>query len=45
MPSGKRRFTLRPVDRDRFDGVRGRRGVLLPRGFQKVDGLTVPSGE
>jgi topoisomerase-4 subunit A len=38
--SGKRTFTLKPADLDRFQGERGRRGALLPRGFQKVDGLT-----
>ena len=37
--SGKRTFTLRPADLDLYTGERGRRGKLLPRGFQKVDGL------
>jgi topoisomerase-4 subunit A len=39
--SGKRHFTLRPADLDAYQGERGRRGHLLPRGFQRVDGVTV----
>jgi topoisomerase-4 subunit A len=39
--SGKRHFTLRPADLDLYQGERGRRGKLLPRGFQRVDGLEV----
>ncbi|MBK1717492.1 DNA topoisomerase IV subunit A [Thiocystis violacea] len=38
--SGKRGFTLKPADLDLYQGERGRRGKLLPRGFQRVDGLT-----
>ena len=37
--SGRRTFTLKPADLDLYAGERGRRGQLLPRGFQKVDGL------
>jgi topoisomerase IV subunit A len=37
--SGKRSFTLKPADLDLYAGERGRRGRLLPRGFQRVDGL------
>ena len=37
--SGKRSFTLKPGDLDAYQGERGRRGRLLPRGFQRVDGL------
>ena len=37
--SGKRTFTLKPGDLDLYRGERGRRGKLLPRGFQRVDGL------
>ncbi len=37
--SGKRGFTLKPADLDVYQGERGRRGRLLPRGFQRVDGL------
>jgi topoisomerase-4 subunit A len=39
--SGKRHFTLKPADLDAYQGERGRRGHLLPRGFQRVDGVTV----
>ncbi len=39
--SGKRHFTLKPGDLDAYQGERGRRGHLLPRGFQRVDGVTV----
>jgi topoisomerase-4 subunit A len=39
LHSGKRSFTLKPADLDRYQGERGRRGALLPRGFQRVDGL------
>jgi topoisomerase-4 subunit A len=39
--SGKRTFTLKPADLDRFQTDRGRRGAMLPRGFQHVDGLSV----
>ncbi len=38
---GKRHLTLRPVDLDIYVGERGRRGKLLPRGFQRVDRLAV----
>jgi topoisomerase IV subunit A len=37
--SGKRGVTLKPADLDAYQGERGRRGRLLPRGFQRVDGL------
>ncbi|GAB6042025.1 DNA topoisomerase IV subunit A [Endothiovibrio diazotrophicus] len=37
--SGKRFVTLRPADLEHYVGERGRRGNLLPRGFQKVDRL------
>jgi topoisomerase-4 subunit A len=39
--SGKRTFTLKPSDLDAFQGERGRRGKLLPRGFQRVESLDV----
>jgi topoisomerase-4 subunit A len=32
---------LKPKDLDAFEGERGRRGNKLPRGFQRVDGLTI----
>ncbi len=37
--SGKRHFTLRAADLATYRGERGRRGRLLPRGFQRVDAL------
>jgi topoisomerase-4 subunit A len=37
--SGKRTLTLKPDDVARYLAERGRRGALLPRGFQRVDGL------
>ena len=35
--SGKRTLTLKPADLDIYSGERGRRGKLLPRGFQHVE--------
>ena len=40
LESGKRTLTLKPMDIANFMGVRGRRGGLLPKGFQKVSGVT-----
>lgn len=37
--SGKRTFTLKPADLALYQGERGRRGKLLPRGFQQVGEL------
>ncbi len=37
--SGKRSVTLKPSDIANFMGNRGRRGGILPKGFQKVDKL------
>ncbi len=39
--SGKRYLRMKGGDLDAFRGERGRRGTSLPRGFQKVDGLSV----
>jgi len=39
--SGKRHFTLKASDLDDYQGERGRRGRMLPRGFQRVDALEV----
>ncbi|HYQ90898.1 MAG TPA: DNA topoisomerase IV subunit A [Candidatus Competibacteraceae bacterium] len=39
--SGKRSLTLRAVDLDHYMGERGRRGKLLPRGFQRVNSVAV----
>jgi hypothetical protein len=33
------------VTLDKVQGERGRRGAMLPRGFQKVDGMEVSGGE
>ncbi len=40
LDSGKRTLTLKPMDIANFMGTRGRRGALLPKGFQKVSGVT-----
>ena len=42
--SGKRSFTLKPADLEHYSGERGRRGLKLPRGFQRVSGIEVTSG-
>lgn len=39
LDSGKRTLTLKPMDIANFMGTRGRRGALLPKGFQKVNGV------
>ncbi len=41
--SGKRTLTLKAADLERYAGERGRRGGLLPRGFQRVDALAAGS--
>lgn len=41
VQAGKRSLTLPPVELARYLGERGRRGTLLPRGFQRVDTLSV----
>ncbi|SDS25649.1 topoisomerase-4 subunit A [Halopseudomonas sabulinigri] len=41
LTAGKRTLTLKPADLDHYCGERGRRGNKLPRGFQKVDAVTV----
>jgi len=38
--SGKRTLTLKPADLAQFHGERSRRGNKLPRGFQKIDGIS-----
>jgi len=35
--SGQRHLTLKPADLVHYQGERGRRGLKLPRGFQRVD--------
>ena len=42
--SGKRALTLKPDDLERYVGERGRRGSLLPRGFQRVDQMESVEG-
>ncbi len=39
--AGKRHFTLKTADLERYCGARGRRGQLLPRGLQNVTSLEV----
>jgi len=39
--SGKRHMTLKQADLEHFIGERGRRGSKLPRGFQRVDKVSV----
>jgi len=39
--AGGRHMTLTQKDLEHYQGERGRRGQKLPRGFQKVDGLSV----
>lgn len=41
LQAGKRKLTLKPADLDHYRGERGRRGNKLPRGLQRVDGVTV----
>lgn len=41
LHSGKRKLTLKPRDLEHYMGERGRRGNKLPRGFQKVDSVSV----
>ncbi len=38
---GQRTMTLKPRDLEKYIGIRGRRGALLPRGWRKVDTLGV----
>jgi topoisomerase-4 subunit A len=39
--AGRRHFTLKSSDLDAYQGERGRRGRMLPRGFQRVETLEV----
>ena len=41
LTAGKRDLKLKPADLDGYAGERGRRGKPLPRGFQRVERLTV----
>jgi topoisomerase-4 subunit A len=40
VAAGKRHLTLKAADLAGYAGERGRRGKALPRGFQRVDGLS-----
>ena len=44
VQAGRRTLTLRGADLAGYEGDRGRRGRSLPRGFQRVDGLTPLTG-
>lgn len=39
--AGKRHLTLKPKDLEHYSGERGRRGLKLPRGFQRIETLSV----
>ena len=41
VDAGRRHITLKAKDLDYYQGERGRRGNKLPRGFQRVDGVSV----
>ena len=43
LDSGKRTLMLKPMDIANFMGTRGRRGALLPKGFQKVSAISKAS--
>ncbi|WP_394178924.1 DNA topoisomerase IV subunit A [Marinomonas posidonica] len=43
--SGKRFMNFTEKDLQEYMGERGRRGLKLPRGFQRIDGLEVKVGE
>ena len=43
LDSGKRTLTLKPMDIANFMGTRGRRGALLPKGFQQVSAISKAS--
>jgi topoisomerase-4 subunit A len=37
--AGKRHLTLKGMDIEHYSAARAKRGMALPRGFQRVDGL------
>ena len=43
--SGQRKMTLKQAELEHYFGTRGRRGSLLPRGWRKVDRLSVEGPE
>jgi topoisomerase-4 subunit A len=44
IDSGQRTMTLKWEDLGHYDGSRGRRGMVLPRGWRKVDRVSRISG-
>jgi topoisomerase-4 subunit A len=38
--AGKRQLTLKGMDLEHYCGSRGKRGLALPKGFQRVDNLS-----
>lgn len=42
--SGSRTMTIKPADLEAYAGERGRRGALLPRGWQRVEQLLAGTG-
>jgi topoisomerase IV subunit A len=45
VQSGKRTLNLKIDDLEHYRGERARRGLKLPRGFQKVDSVLVEKGD
>ena len=45
VTSGKRNLSLKIDELGHYRGERARRGLKLPRGFQKVDGVSVEKGD
>jgi topoisomerase-4 subunit A len=43
LHSGKRQLTIKPADLAYYQGERGRRGNMLPRGFRKIDSAETAS--
>ena len=41
ITSGKRTMTLKAADLEHYKGERGRRGLKLPKGYQKVEAIAV----
>jgi topoisomerase-4 subunit A len=41
ITAGKRTMTLKPSDLEGYKSSRGKRGNLLPKGYQKVDQVEV----
>jgi topoisomerase-4 subunit A len=42
--SGKRHVSLKRVDIEAYSGARAKRGLALPRGFQRVDSIVSEDG-